>query len=94
MQTQTRDAINAVKDFIRNPYAWPGGYPRFLLMADGACLCKDCARSEYKQILYATRNGYRDGWGASGVDINWEAEQAYCAHCSGRIGSAYGADNE
>lgn len=75
---------------IRAKYAWPGGYPMFLVMADGAALCMDCARKEYKQIAYANRHNLRDGWKAECADINWEDQDLFCDHCSKPIESAYG----
>ena len=75
---------------IRAKYAWPGGYPMFLVMADGEALCMDCARKEYKQIAYANRHGLRDGWKTEGADVNWEDNNLFCAHCGAQIESAYG----
>lgn len=75
---------------IRAKYAWPGGYPMFLVMSDGEALCMDCARKEYKQIAYANRHNSRDGWRVEGAEINYEDNDLYCAHCSARIESAYG----
>lgn len=31
--------IRAAKDIARNPYAWPGGYPKFALMIGGVFVC-------------------------------------------------------
>ena len=31
--------LDQVKDAIRNPFAWPGGYPVYTVMSDGALLC-------------------------------------------------------
>ena len=33
-----------VREAIRNPYAWPGGYPIYTVLYDGALLCATCAR--------------------------------------------------
>lgn len=35
--------IEQVKELIRVPYAFPGGYPKFLVMNDSECLCHNCA---------------------------------------------------
>lgn len=84
-----------VREFIRQPYAWPGGYPKFLLMADGEALCKKCAKSEYRLISNATRdNDKTGGWMAYGIDINYEDDSLYCAHCSGKIESANGEPDQ
>lgn len=84
----------AVRDFIRQPYAWPGGYPKILLLSDGETLCAACARKEYKQISRSTRHGERDGWQAAGVDIHYEGEAECCAHCNAATESAYGVPDE
>ena len=82
--------LEKVKDAIRNPYAWPGGYPVYVVMADGELLCRDCARSEYKLIADSTKTDRRDSWQAAGTMILWEGTDNYCAHCSCELESAYG----
>lgn len=84
------EVVQAVKEFIRHPVAWPGGYPKVLFMADGEYLCSKCAKENYRLISAATRAGLRDGWKAAGCDIHWEGEPLQCAHCSTLIESAYG----
>lgn len=82
--------IHDVKYAARNKYAWPGGYPLLVIMSDGACLCCDCARSEFALIARAARDGDRDGWASIGTDIHWEGPPEICAHCGAEIESAYG----
>jgi hypothetical protein len=81
-----------IKQAIRDKYAWPGGYPLFLVTSDGAALCCDCARKEYKQIARAIRHSLHDGWEVTGEAINWEDPDLFCDHCSKRIESAYAED--
>ena len=83
-----------VREFIRQPYAWPGGYPLYLVMNDGECLCKKCAKANYRSISDSTRHKSRDGWDAHGVDVNYESNDLYCAHCSTQIESAYGEPDQ
>jgi hypothetical protein len=82
-----------VRDYIREPYAWPGGYPKVLYMADGEAMCAECARKNYRQISEATRHhGDRD-WAAGIVDIHWEGAPIQCCmwgDCENVIESAYG----
>lgn len=85
-----RTLINKVKNAIRHPYAWPGGYPQYLVTTDGAALCCACGRKEWRNIIMAMRQNLRDGWQVDGVDINWENTDLYCDHCSKPIESAYG----
>lgn len=81
--------LEQVKQAIRSPHAWPGGYPVYTILSDGEVLCPKCARAEFKQIVRATREKLRDGWRAAGVEILWEGEE-YCAHCGEELESAYG----
>ena len=86
------EILRQVKSAIRQPYAWPGGYPLYIVMHDGESLSCDAARSEWRQIVFATLHGLRDGWRAIGADINWEDDALFCAHTGARIPSAYGEE--
>lgn len=84
-----------VREFIRHPSVFPGGYPKILVMADGETLCPACARAEYRQISNETRHNLQGGWKAGGVDIHYEGEPVICAHCGKETESAYGIpDND
>lgn len=85
--------FQSVKNAIRDKYAWPGGYPMYLIMSDGEALCVDCGRSEYKLICRATIQRDLSGWSAVAADINYEDNDLFCAHCSAKIESAYGDDD-
>ena len=80
--------IEQVKEFISAPYAFPGGYPKFLVMNDSECMYHKCAKENYSLIVRSTGFDYFDGWQAYGVEINleWEID---CAHCGDLIESAY-----
>lgn len=86
-----RQAINQLKEAMRNPYAWPGGYPVYPVMDDGALLCTECARKNFRNILESTRNERHDGWHCIGAEVLWEGTE-YCAHCSKQLESAYGEE--
>ena len=76
-----------LQNFIRsNGYAWPGGYPCALLMADGEVLCCKAARENYRLI---PRQSGKD-WTDVDVFIHWEDGPLYCAHSGEKIESAYG----
>lgn len=82
----TRQPIpQAVKQAVRDKYAWPGGYPLHLVMDDCECLCVKCARENWRGIAWPTVTGQRDGWRAVGAEINWEDPDLMCAHCGQRI---------
>ncbi len=79
-----------VKRATTQPYAWPGGYPLFVILNDGAALCTDCAKKELGLIVTSTAQQLRDGWQAAGVAVNWEDVELTCDHCSQVIECAYG----
>ena len=83
-----------IKQAIRDKYAWPGGYPLFLITSDGGALCMKCGKKEYKNIAYAIRHDLSDGWNVIAFDINWEDGALYCAHTGARIPSAYAEPEE
>lgn len=89
MKSQPNSGIESLKSFIRAPYAWPGGYPKYAVMGDGEPLCKVCASREFKQIVRDTMEGFGRSFQIIGVDVNWEDPALYCCHCNDRIESAY-----
>jgi hypothetical protein len=90
---QRIEILKRVKEAIRQPCAWPGGYPQYIVMADGEALSIAAARSEFGLIARATLfSERRDCWRAEGVQVNWEDTQLYCAHTNEKIESAYGND--
>ena len=84
--------VTEFKAFIVEPFAWPGGYVKHMVCADGACLCYKCAKDNADQITEATATGTDDQWRFIGVGINWEDADLYCAHCKGHIEPEYGDD--
>ncbi len=84
------EILREVKQAIREPYAWPGGYPLFIIMADGEALSIEAASDNWRLICQATLAGWRDDWQAAGVAVNWEDSSLYCAHTGKQIESAYG----
>lgn len=73
-------------------FAWPGGYPLYLVTLDGAALCFKCARDNLKEITSEIRGNYSTGWRVVGCATNEEDSQLTCEHCNARIPSAYGDD--
>lgn len=86
--------LDMIKQAIRDKYAWPGGYPMYLVMNDGGALCMDCAREEYRQIAHDTVKEWKTGWDCAGADVNWEDTTLICDHCNERIGAACGEEEE
>lgn len=95
--------IHSISDFrraVRNgPYAWPGGYPCYWIMADGGSLAFSVAKSDRRQMLEALAEytaepipyrARRDNeWRPVALEINWEDGDLYCDHTGKRIESAY-----
>jgi len=88
--TMTLKILKIATDVARNPFAWPGGYPKFLVTDDGGCLCSDCVKREIRRIKCATGG---DGFFPMAANINWEDPALYCDHCNERIQSAYAEDD-
>jgi hypothetical protein len=81
---------NGIKNAIRSRYAWPGGYPLYIVMSDGEALSIDAARENYKLLCAAyIRGDKHDSWLAEGANINYEDENLFCIHTGEKIESAY-----
>ena len=74
------------EEFVKNPFAWPGGYPIFAITDDGGAICRHCAKTEAESIDSAYPG---DGWHLIGLQINWEDCDLICDHCGKNIESAY-----
>lgn len=82
--------IQAVKEAIRQPFTFPGCYPKTFLSYDG-CLCHKCVKDNFRAVVNDTRDN-RGAWNLT-VDVLWEGV-AYCADCGTEIESAYGSVEE
>ena len=88
MKHPMRTEINMLKDIIRQPYAFPGGYEKVLVMNDGGVICHKCAREEYYNILHSTRGQYNDGWQVAGVFLMEEVAEeteVVCDNCGTQL---------
>lgn len=82
--------VEQVKSYIREPFSFPGGYPKLLILADGAGLYPDCAKDNFRLVCHATRNpDYRCSWEAIGVDLFLEGAPVACGQCGTAIHAAY-----
>ena len=84
--------VGEFQTFIAEPYAWPGGYAKHMICADGACICHKCAKANASQITEATATVTDEQWRFVGVAVNWGDADLYCAHCNGHIEPEYGDD--
>lgn len=89
--------MQELKNYVRHPYAWPGGYEIAFITDDGGILCHDCVRKNFKEVLWSTKHAQNDGWRIVGyameaVDPETTREMAgedyisYCAHCGKEFG--------
>jgi len=84
--------IKQLKEAIRHPYAWPGGYEKSAVMDDGATLCMKCCKENFSNIVDSTKRNIRDGWQFAGVDIIWEGD-CQCEQC-GKSLAVYGGEDD
>ncbi len=77
-----------IKRAVKDKFAWPGGYPLFIILADGESLCVNCGKENLGLIAIDTQP-FGGSWRALGIDINWEDSALRCVHCSKLIESAY-----
>lgn len=77
------------KNFIREPFCFPGGYKKIMLAADGGCICHNCAKDNFKLILKETRTGWDDQWFFNTCFVNWEGEFLTCDHCGATLDPEY-----
>jgi len=89
---ETLGILRDVKDAIRNPYAWPGGYPKTGICDDGGLLCPSCIADNWRGVCHDTLKGWDTGWRILTVDIVWEGGN-HCSHC-GTCVDAYPATTE
>lgn len=91
-------AIKTVADFKATlragAYAWPGGYPLYLLCDDGGTLCFKCARRNAREIMPVITSKDRNDaqWRVVACEINYEDNALYCDGCNAQIDAAYGED--
>ena len=85
--------IENLKDAIREPWAWPGGYTKAIYLSDGERICPQCAKDNFREIVWATKEADHSGWGMLGVDIHWEGDPEYCVQCNKELESEYGPVN-
>jgi len=77
----------------RGKYTWPGSYPLYFVMADGAALSFEAARENRRLILEAIAHGHDEQWLPLGLQVNWEDQELYCADSNRKIKVAYGEED-
>jgi hypothetical protein len=87
-----RYTIEQFKKDLEEPYAWPGGYPRYFICFDGDALSYAAANDNAELIEEAIQANDNSGWRVIWCDVNWEDDGLFCAHSGERIPSAYGEE--
>lgn len=96
MNTYTKKQIarlNMAKQIAREKYAWPGGYPLLAVTNDGALLCADCVKKNFREIVWDILNNCNSGWHVVAItheavspDCTDDDYKSYCDHCGAEFG--------
>ena len=76
--------VSELKATLRaGQYTFPGGYLLALSTSDGACICFECARKEFANIIDSIAKDISDGWKIDGCFIADHVEDHLsCDHCN------------
>ena len=96
MKLKPNSHIERFKFFVRTKYAWPGGYPMYMLCADGGCLCHKCAEENAVLIIRSTVRRDDRQWMCRSIGVNWEDpdKNLFCDNCGELIECAYPSEEE
>ncbi len=73
------------------PYAWPGGYPLYFILADGESASFNTVKAEFRHICASYLEG-DSAWQVIGCDVNYESVMR-CAISGNLIEAAYRAES-
>lgn len=87
--------VRQLKETLRGgDYAWPGGYPLYLVTSDGGTLHLKCAREMARWVIEGVRDQDNCGWNVVACEINDEDNTLCCDHCNERIEASYEPDED
>ena len=87
--------ISEVKNYLRDPYAWPGGYRLTAYCADGEPLCRSCILASFRDVIRAHGpDGWDRSWVIIAIGVHWEGPCETCAQCGADLPSEYGDPEE
>lgn len=67
-------------------YTFPGGYLLAFGTSDGACICFDCVRSEFVNVLDSIQRDINDGWKVDSCFVVDHLESGLsCDHCNATL---------
>jgi len=78
--------VEAVKQAIRQPFTFPGCYPKTFVSLDGL-LCHKCVKDNFRAVINDTQAN-RGAWNLV-EGVLWEGV-GHCVDCGTDIESAYG----
>jgi hypothetical protein len=87
--------LRDVKEALRaGPYAWPGGYPLYMVTSDGAALSFEAVRERFREVCADMLDmSHLSQWRIVAIEANWEDGALTCDHTGKRIPSAYADDD-
>jgi hypothetical protein len=86
---------SSIKTAIRTAsegYAFPGGYPLYLVMRDGSAICPNCVRESFRTLYRDSMESYGPSFEVDSAQVNWEDNTLFCDNCGRRIEPAYSDD--
>lgn len=78
--------VHMVRFIARERFTWPGGYEICGIANDGALLCSQCVRDNYRDILYSTKHEINDGRRIIWITNESKMEEETCANCLKSLG--------
>lgn len=89
------ETLADVKAALRaGPYAWPGGYPLYFIMADGAAVSFAGIIREWRNVAADTMAGALSCWQPVALEVNYETPGLFCDITGELIPAAYLEDDE
>lgn len=76
--------VQELKELLRNPFVWPGGYEIIFIANDCEFLCHKCVKDNFKIILDSMMHNINDGWNLIGFEVSCNVditEETQCSNC-------------
>lgn len=84
-----------IKEALRHPYTFPGGYTLAFFTYAGDQLCPACIRANWREVIARTK--YGDPPAAERIEyitVRWEGPPNECGQCGKELPSEYGDPDE
>ena len=87
------DTIAELKATLRaGPFAWPGLYPLYFVMADGSVMSFEGVRENLREVMEAINDQVLADWQVVACVVNYERTDLICSYSGDPIECAYGDD--